>query len=138
MSTPFRIGVTPYLINPAAYLIVFTMIHLSYSVTPDRKALIIFADEAAVNDLEKLYVEIGWRDFVAESTMFDVFEKLISNSELDWIRPEECGDLTDAPILGIRDRDDETVVERWGYMDYQVKSPLNDLLNRGKARFTAP
>ena len=37
------------------------------------------------------------------------------------VTPEECGALTDAPLI----TDGKTV---WGYMDYQVKSFLKELL----------
>lgn len=86
----------------------------------------------------------------------DALESLIANSDLDWIRPEEIGALTDAPILGIRrgymeidspensdnleapNRSTEEahqVIAAWGYMDYQVRSFLDDLVETGKAVF---
>ena len=61
-------------------------------------------------------------------------ERLIANSELDWIGPEEIGALTDAPILGLRDKDGEPT-NAWAYMDYQVRSFLEDLVEHGKAVF---
>jgi hypothetical protein len=38
------------------------------------------------------------------------------------IKPEDCGALTDAPLI----TDGKSV---WGYMDYQVKSFINELLD---------
>jgi hypothetical protein len=67
----------------------------------------------------------------------EALESLIANSELDWIDPAECGDLTDAPILGIRDADGAPL-ERWGFMDYQCRTFLDDLIAHGRAVFTGP
>jgi hypothetical protein len=96
----------------------------------------------------------------------DALEPLIANSELEWVRPEEIAALTDAPILGIRgdetpvpdncDTRDLHIVGRWenrktgklttfyepvenawGYMDYQVRSFLQDLIETGTATFVS-
>lgn len=64
----------------------------------------------------------------------DALESLIANSELDWIAPEEIGALTSAPILGLRNEDGEPIAA-WGFMDYQVRSFLSDLVETGKAVF---
>jgi hypothetical protein len=53
-----------------------------------------------------------------------------------WIRPEEIDALTSAPILGFRD-ENENVVRVWGFMDYAVRSFLQDLVETGKAVFTS-
>ena len=66
----------------------------------------------------------------------EVLESLIDNSELGWIAPEECGDLTDAPILGLRDENGK-VTARWAFMDYQVRSFLTDLVETGQAIFVS-
>lgn len=88
----------------------------------------------------------------------DALDSLIANSELEWVQPEYIGALTDAPILGIYEDDkplpkgqDELyaritghwdgvtwyspVFAAWGYMDYQVRSFLADLVDNGKAVF---
>lgn len=69
--------------------------------------------------------------------IYEAMERLISNCELDWISPNETGDLTDAPILGIRDRDGNPTDERWGYMDYAIHDPLERLREKGEIRFQA-
>lgn len=93
----------------------------------------------------RLIVRIAWDDqlilqqlqthenFHSDQLMYEVFETLISNSELEWIDASETGDLTDAPILGIRG--DSGILARWAYMDYQIKSPLDDLANNGEVIF---
>ena len=83
---------------------------------------------------------------------------LICNSELQWIYPEDTGDLTSAPMLGIWGEqgikgktefpphygfiycgsDGENVfvapiILRWAWMDYQVKALLQELLEKGEA-----
>lgn len=101
-------------------------------------------------------------DFDSVNYMYDVFEDLVCNSNLDWISPDITGDLTDAPILGIlgeaipgsegdgvlagcyppEDCPDgepvphyHPVIDRWGYMDYALKCPQEDLANHGKVVF---
>lgn len=100
--------------------------------------------------------------FGTDSNLYEVFEGLTSNSELSWISPETIGALTDAPILGIfgdeypidgvdmsdprvvgRYPDDkgnlrhwvQDVEEAWGFMDYALRSPLEDLANKGYVIF---
>lgn len=138
--------------------------HLTFTISPDRKRLVISADAAARAELRELALEHPV--FHCDENLHGVFENLICNSELRWIRPEICGDLTDAPILGIagepeprdgsRDGDGailcgrwpdkagmariwvEPVLERWAFADYCLRSPLFDLLEKGEAIFTAP
>jgi hypothetical protein len=65
---------------------------------------------------------------------YEAVEKLIANSELEWIDAEETGDLTSAPMLGLRDEQGQ-VISRWAFMDYQVRSFIDDLIEKGKAVF---
>ncbi len=133
---------------------------LSHTISADRRTLTIHADASARAELAELGEEIG-----ADCHLYNAFERLIGNSELNWVGPEVCGDLTDAPILGIwgpdewRDKHEDgdgtilagadysrtekcvsvcPVLERWGFMDYAVRSVLQDLRDTGKAVFTAP
>jgi hypothetical protein len=64
----------------------------------------------------------------------DALESLLANSNLGWVAPEEIGALTSAPILGIRNDVGEPLAA-WGFMDYQVRSFLSDLVDNGKAVF---
>lgn len=73
-------------------------------------------------------------DWQSDKSRLEFFEGLIANTEWDWIDPEEIGALTDAPILGLRNENDN-VIEAYGYMDYQVNS-LMQALAWGKAIFT--
>ena len=63
----------------------------------------------------------------------EALESLLANSDLDWIQPDEIGALTDAPILGFRE--DGNVIAAWGFMDYQVQSFVDDLIEKGEAVF---
>jgi hypothetical protein len=144
--------------------------NLSYTISPDRRLLTISADEEARKELaswpestkEAAETGGGFGPVIhTNAAMHEAFERLIANSELEWILPEVCGDLTDAPILGVfgerrpstreHDGDGEIIVgwydgktyvapvlERWGYMDYCLQSPLVALRDTGKAVFTAP
>ena len=97
--------------------------------------------------------------FCSDNTMYDWFEAFIGNNEYEWVRPEEVGGLTSAPILGIYGTereladgedpdylsvtghwDDKTwvqdVVKAWAFMDYQIVSVQERLLETGSATFT--
>jgi len=73
-------------------------------------------------------------DFDSDAFMVDFLEPLTANSELDWTDAQFTGDLTDAPMLAIHD-EDHNVTERWAFMDYQVISVQQRLLDHGKAVF---
>lgn len=97
---------------------------MKYSISPDRSKLIITAD-----DLERK--EILEKDFRSDQALYESFEKLVCNSELQWTNSEDTGDLTEAPMLCIKNDNDE-IVERWAFMDYMMRSPLEDLILKGK------
>lgn len=118
--------------------------------------LIIEIDEDEQNELKEMSVE---EDFSSDDKMHDFLEPLIANSELQWIDPAVTGDLTDAPMIGILGEDEFSkeenkpgsgyvstgatseefakapVLYRWAYMDYQLRSPLQDLLESRKVVF---
>ncbi len=94
-------------------------------------------------------------------TIEEALEHLLANSDLCWIDPSVCGDLTGAPILAILADHEEAVealpgrgyvdcgfwddrhwayrvVQRWGWMDYAVKDLLTVLRERGEAVLLAP
>lgn len=130
---------------------------MTYKISDDRKTLTISVDEAEQKELREIE-SIG-----ADSTMHDFLEPLTSNSELEWIDPADTGDLTDAPMLGILGEDQvrmqgvnpsgpygiiktgfngtadtfQPILERWAFMDYQVRSALEDLRDKGEAIFTS-
>jgi hypothetical protein len=89
----------------------------------------------------------------------ELMEDLIATSELDWICPSVCGDLTDAPMLAILNCEEEpvaasrgsgrvltrrwqdwsvAVTHRWGWMDYAVKDLFDELREKGCAVLIAP
>lgn len=119
--------------------------------------LIIRADDTEREMLKELANSQG--EFTGDAE-WQALESIICNSELDWISPEEIGALTDAPILGIREEareltpdinpgyvhvvghwDGKTWYEpvsaAWGFMDYQVRSFVSDLIDTGKAVFVS-
>lgn len=126
---------------------------MKYEISPDRKTLTIMADEPARAALrsEGEYIH-------SDAAMLEYFDPLICNSELEWIDPADTGDLTSAPMLGILGevKSDELeclersfgvihtgtnqfqpILERFAFMDYQVRSVLEDLRDTGKAVFTS-
>lgn len=130
---------------------------MKYTFNATRTLLTISADEIDRANLREMGEEIH-----QEKTMCEFFDPLIYNSELNWIDAANTGDLTSAPMLGILSEPEfkrhnlETVrnrkniisscdtnglmvchvVERWAFMDYQVRSVLEDLRDRGEAIFT--
>jgi hypothetical protein len=104
-------------------------------------------------------------DFDSDLFMYEWFMQFIGNSEYEFTRPEYTGALTDAPMLGIYGKarpikaeeedsmiyfnlagaweDSEgvmqtwvmDVLEAWAFMDYQVISVQQRLLDTGKAVF---
>lgn len=139
----------------------------TYTISSDRKTLTIEADveERTLLSAEKSEDdEYGCGTFGSDEMLYQLFEELVCNSELEWVRPEECGALTSAPLLGIfgeervADTPDEAggrlvgcwddeqgirrvwkefVTEVWGFADYPFRSPLDDLLATGKAEFVS-
>lgn len=70
----------------------------------------------------------------------EVMESFLCNSEWEWIDPSETGDLTDAPMIGIRSYDEDgdirgEVIERYAFMHYALRSFLDDLADDGAAFF---
>lgn len=125
---------------------------MTYEISPDRKRLTIRVDTGERSDLVRQTQTSGIQ---SDEAMHDWFESLIANSELEWINPADTGDLTDAPMLGVYGEErpfvhgDETiphrvtgpnliqeVMERWAFLDYALRSPLEDLRDKGFAEFT--
>lgn len=125
--------------------------------TQNKTQLTIIVDDVERMELQELKLELQ-DEFRSDRAIHDFLEPLISNSELQWIDPSDTGDLTDAPMLGILGEtidknegpfgavhvghwDDkdwyQPILQRWAYMDYQVRSPLSDLLAIGWANFVS-
>ena len=126
--------------------------------TYDNSILAITAEPLDLEDLRATKYDNPTK-FDSDSFMYDLFEKLITNSELEWINPVEITALTDAPILGIlgspepgaggrlvgRWKDSagvmqgwyQPILHAWGYADYQVRNPQTDLLEKGKVIFVS-
>ena len=126
---------------------------MDYQQTDDKLVITIDEDEQAVlRELEDL------RDSFTNEDFWDFIEPLIANSDLQSISPSDTGDLTDAPMLGILgdvstknegpygavktghwDFTDQyqPILHRWAFMDYQVRSPLEDLLDNRQVTFVA-
>jgi hypothetical protein len=72
--------------------------------------------------------------FQSDRGMHDVLDGFLENSEFGWGTPDEIGALTDAPIIVTRGEDGEPV-KAWGFMDYALRSPQDDLIDKGGAVF---
>jgi hypothetical protein len=94
--------------------------------------LILTADSIERDEIRALIRRCG----TSERAEVEALETLLTNSDLDWIQAEEIGALTSAPILGLR-REDGDVTAAWAFMDYQVRSFLEDLVRVGRAVFVS-
>jgi hypothetical protein len=70
----------------------------------------------------------------SDAYMMEWMSGWLARTDLDWIDPSETGDLTAAPMLARRDGDG-MVTARWAFMDYQVRSVLEDLRDKGEVVF---
>ncbi len=96
--------------------------------------------------------------FHSDSVMQDWFEGFIANSAFQWVEPLYAGALTSAPMIGIyseprplREGEDmnvfylaghwddkdwvQDVEHAFAFMDYQIRSVLEDLKDKGYAVF---
>lgn len=129
---------------------------MRHTFNENRTRLVITADDSERETLR------GLDDIQSHKAMIEFLEPLLCNCELEWGQAWVTGDLTDAPILWIKGEDCtvhkmprdiagtifvgvrgeppqptyETVLERWAYMDYQVRSVLEDLRDKGEVIFT--
>lgn len=134
---------------------------MNYKISDDRKRLTIFVTPEEQKELRD--IEQCGGDCQCDVSMHDFLEPLTRNSELEWIPEGSTGDLTSAPMLGILGDDYEhaklphsrygeilvgswgepvqcmykPVLERWAFMDYQVRSVLEELRDKGEVTFVS-
>ena len=100
-------------------------------------SLVLTVDPNVQMELQRLRAELnddGSDAFSSDDILYEVFQWMTCNYEYEFIQPEETGDLTSAPMLGSRD-EQGNVLKRWGFMDYQLRSPQDDLADTGKCKF---
>lgn len=128
---------------------------MKYEINPDRSRLSIIASDAERAELMDTRDES--RKWGTTALECEVMESLLANSELQWINPADTGDLTDAPMLGIlgdEQREEsgpygcvqcghdehgpwfQPILERWAFMDYCLRTFLDDLVDGGVAIFS--
>jgi hypothetical protein len=109
---------------------------MNYEILEDDR-LRIYLEEGDLEVLEQ-FAKDQCESFDSDNSMYEVFEHLLCNSELQWSSPELIGALTSAPILCICEQgeeeldDEDRVLQAWAFMDYQVRSPQQDLLDYGE------
>ena len=97
----------------------------------NEKGLTIKITKVEQEDLEEIYhAESDF--FLCDACMYEFFALYLADTEFEWVDAEDIGALTSAPILGSRDHND-IVVEAFGFMDYAILSPLQDLMETGEA-----
>lgn len=107
---------------------------MKHKISEDRSRLTITIDDSERAELREMGDTIQ-----QDATMHDFLEPLACNSDLEWIDPSETGDLTGAPMLGFRTfmqvNPHGNVISRWAFMDYQTRSVLEDLRDKGECVF---
>ena len=89
-------------------------------------------------DRTKLFILRGTDDLDFLRSCKDIYEALedfTCNSEFKWVYPDQTGDLADAEMLGIydiKDDDENKIIERWAFMEYEGLDPLQTLIENGK------
>jgi hypothetical protein len=122
---------------------------MKYSYDEDKLTITLEPeDKIELEDIDNLSLD---------SNMCLFFDSLLGNSELEWVNPEDTGDLTDAPMLGITtedansqpvygkvyvgswDKEDHyaNIIYRWAFMDYQIISVLERLKKEGQVTFVS-
>lgn len=108
------------------------MIQLTYEINDARTRLTLRLRPEEKEELADLIEEHG---SCSPRTESEVMEHMLCNSELDWVTPEECGDLTCAPMIGLRN-EEGAVTERWAFEPYCVRAFEEDLRDTGEAVFS--
>ena len=97
--------------------------HITFKYSDNRRLLTLEVDKTSQGVLSAMRgdqsqieenLNNGWGSEMLE---VEILEQMLANSELDWVSPIDTGDLTDAPMLGIRDEYGD-LIERWGYPHY--------------------
>jgi hypothetical protein len=107
---------------------------MNYKISKDWRTLTITADRMERKLLREGWDNPGVTNIDSDKAMYEFLEPLVSNSELEWINPVDTGDSTSAPMLGILGDD---IIARFAFMDYQVRSVLEDLRDTGKVVFVS-
>jgi hypothetical protein len=102
-------------------------VRLKTKTLPNGDLEISFANP---KDAESLDADEDWAE---------TFEDLVANNDFDWVSPEEIGALTDAPMFGEIDRNDQGDLTKvhavYWFPDYMVKNPVEILKQDGKVVF---
>jgi len=129
---------------------------MKHTFSQARNLLTISADESERAELREM------SDIQSDKATHEFFERLICNSELQWVNAEDTGDLTAAPMLAIlgdpvtKDKIPQAIgvilaghygnppqdhyhpiVERWAFMAYETQSVLEALRDNGAVVFTS-
>lgn len=131
---------------------------MKYQISEDYSEIAISVDEKERLVLQEI-LDQNPLDFVTDENMSSFLEPLFANSELEWIDPSWSGDLTSAPMIGILGKEEShelsdwlglgllfegqwddkkwfrPILFRWAYMNYEIRSPLHDLLEKGSVKF---
>lgn len=129
---------------------------MDFTQTKAQLTIIVDSDERM--QLQEMKLELQ-DEFQSDKALYFFLEPLVANSELMWINPDDTGDLTEAPMLGILGEESDKnsgphgavcvghwdgknwyrpILQRWAFVDYEIRSPLNDLLAIGWANFLSP
>lgn len=116
---------------------------MKYEIAPSGRLVISVEPKEAIELRQRRKHEPD--KWVTHDMEVEVLEPLIANSELDWIPEGATQDLTNAPMLGIMDNAEgkwpelffgmayeRPIIARWAYMNYAVRSFLDDLADKAE------
>jgi len=110
-------------------------LNFTFTAYPDKGCAVLSCDPNTQAELMVIRddEDSEWGSILTEH---EILEWFTCSSEWEWIAPSETGDLTDAPMLGIRLYDEDGIVsERYAFMNYAVRSFLDDLADTGESRW---
>jgi hypothetical protein len=112
---------------------------MEYEILPNGNLKFTLTEDLRAEYAEKRAEEFG----AADCDIIEIFaEELCGNCDLDNIRPEDVGALTDSPIIaeGV-EYDPGGTIGRvgnvWWFPNYQVTDPAEVLVETGEVIFTA-
>lgn len=106
---------------------------MKYKILEDGN-LLLSVEAWEQDDLQEMGEDIQTND-----SLYSFFEGLICNSDIEWIKPEDIGVMTSAPILGITEQNEDGEITKihnvWYYAAYVYNSPLEILRDEGEVIF---
>lgn len=86
---------------------------------------------ADAEDRATMRAEVAEGESLDDAVEERMRESLFYNGPFQSVDPSETGDLTDAPMIGVKDEDDNVII-RFAYMDYQILDWREEIMETGE------